>query len=344
MKGRPNTNTAETKSCVVGLDNGKFKVPVPRKSSFTATDKEIFFNSGVSSIEFDFEDIPKSNVEINDSLYISGAILKSFDGNEVVEQGFLLAPTDLSNAFVASAGTGDDTGVGEGMRFYYARYTWLDAKDVLHVSDLSPQDEVDVGPADADKDVVVSIPTLNITDKTNVQIELFGTGISNDGVSASTVFFKIGSIANDRSKALVDITHKATSITDDIEILDTNITPITVPGSEQILTANNRIFARSSEFRNRVYFSEILLPGRTALFLGDFFEIDRGRGDVTAIAPLLINKANAQEFVILAFTRDDIFFVTGAEASTRVTISLITSDAGCIDSKSIAVTSKGCIL
>jgi hypothetical protein len=132
-------------------------------------------------------------VETLNELVIPGGLPKIFDGQRVVEQGFLCYPDRLELSVTAnSAGTWGDTGTV----YYRAAYEWHDADGNRYISPMSPAWSQALG--NDDDTLHVKVPTLKITHLVS--------GLVNQDVNVvlyridafgSTVYRRLAEKAND---------------------------------------------------------------------------------------------------------------------------------------------------
>lgn len=113
---------------------------------------------------------------------VSGGIVRSYDGTNIVEHGFHLYPEDLS---AASPGAGS---VANGTYQYCALYEWYDAQGRRHQS--APSVPVSHTVSGGPKQVDVTVPTLRLSDKSDVRVVIFRTEASG------SVFYRLGAVAN----------------------------------------------------------------------------------------------------------------------------------------------------
>lgn len=125
-------------------------------------------------------------------LYMGGGLPRQYDGAQVVETGFNLFPEALAD--LGSSGVG---GLSLGSYQWKALFSWVDAQGQLCRS--APSIAVTAA-SGAGQNRDIQIPTLPLTGKSNVQIELYRT------TANGTVFYRATSVAAAYSTGATNIT------------------------------------------------------------------------------------------------------------------------------------------
>ena len=319
------------------------------KIALESEDSDQFTEKGIQKITLDFDDADAyQTAELGRALYISGGMPQSYDGRQIVEAGFHVAPDDV--AAPAQVGPAGD-GVNVGTHLYRFAYGWKNA-----------QGEIEWGPTSAGTSVVVSstakkvtftIPTYRITAKDDVFIGAFR---SEAGDTASLYLVSThdptstginGYIANDTTTDTVTFAD---------ELSDANLIkrePLYTNGGilsndntsmgAQITTAGRRIFYDDPEDPNLVRFSQELRTG----FAAEFSPVltvrpDDFGGAVTGLIEM--------DDAIVVFKKSAIYFFAGPGPLANPDAGggfsdpeLITSDVGCENARSIEYTPAGVI-
>lgn len=128
--------------------------------------------SGVNSTTIDYSDPNKFNsVTFSNNLLFVGGILQSYDGVQVVEQNFNLYPEDIGFTILPGAGS-----LSAGQYQYQIVYAWNDKDGQTQYSTPSPALTITTSVNDA---VKFDLPTLRLTAKTNVIIQVYRTQVNS---------------------------------------------------------------------------------------------------------------------------------------------------------------------
>lgn len=294
---------------------------------------------GISRNTINFE--PTLNYQdsgLGQNLYITGGVLKNYDGASVTEDNFFLFPEGLT------AGTNSASGgsMSDGVYQYVAVYSWFDNRGQLHRSAGSIPLSVTTAAGGSSQTQQVVIPTLRLTQKSNVMLELYRTE------NAGQIFYLLQSYSsptfNDKTADTVTYTDGAT----DVSLLD-NPTLYTTggildndpaPNASIIVNWKNRLVLAGLEDQEQIAYSKIYSPGQPAQF-SDFLRtnISNQGGPVTALGVL--------DDKLIIFKKSLIFLFTGngpnnaGEQSDFGEPEIISSDAGCSDPASVVITPVG---
>lgn len=313
--------TAGTHSALwspVSVYNSRFSVNV--KGPLQSVSGVLFSRLGIGQVTVSSLDIIDST-RFRDNLVIASGILSIYDSAQVVEQGFHLFPENISLGQSASGGS-----MSNGTYQVAVVFTWTDNEGNIHRSAPSVAESITVSGGGASQKITVTVPTLHLTQKTDVRIEVFRTE------NAGSIFYKAtptnSPTLNDTTvdTLTIDLTVDDSSLVGN-ELLYTtggvldNISPASTNICE---THNDRVFiARGSSVfyskssNNPVNFNE-----------GLEIKVDPRGGDITRLESLDAN--------LVIFKRDNIYVSTGSPAndlgqnSTITDPELISTDVGCI--------------
>ena len=309
-----------------------------RKGRLVEDNGTFFSLLGVNRSTIEFEPVSKhENAILADNLHIAGGFLKMYDGQSIVEHGFHLFPEGLS------AGSSSPTGgaMGDGEYEYVAVYAWNDAQGNIHRSAVSIALPITLSGATATQTQTINVPTLRLTSKTDVIIELYRSE------SAGTIFYKVSSTFTPpqnnttvNSISIVDSISDADLINNEVLYTTGNVLEnIAAPASDLIESFQNRIFTMNSN-SNLLSYSKITLEGSAVEF-----------NDALSITiPDLGDNATglkAMDDKLIIFKRDSIYFLSGdgpnnlGEQDTFIEPELISSEIGCINEQSIILTPTG---
>lgn len=241
---------------------------------------------------------------------------------------------------IDSSSTGGN--ISDGTYQYVAVYSWTDNRGQLHRSASSiPITSVLSGGTDTQKQYV-KVPTLRLTEKENVVIELYRTE------DTGTIFRKVTSVSqpNFNDKTIDSITIIDTLADSDLisnEILYTTgdvLQNSAAPNASIIEVYKDRIFLAGLEDKEKVAYSKIKSEGFGVEF-SDFLTIrlDDENEPVTALKTMddkliFFKKSNIYALVGEGPTN------TGAQNDYRTPV-LISSDTGCDNPNSIVLVPQG---
>lgn len=225
---------------------------------------------------------------------------------------------------------------------YVAVYKWTDNTGKDHRSAPTPVAlNVILAGGTSKQAVVVRVPTLRVTSKSNVVIELYRTE------DAGTTYYKVTSdlspTANDTTVDYVDITDTLS----DAELIQRELLyttggvleNIAAPACSLITVHGNRLAVVEPD-SNRVWFSKINGAGEPVEFTDLIYrDVDPVGGTLSCI--LSLNEKLA------VFEKDATFFITGdgpnnlGQQDNFSTPEIISSDIGCLRSASAVLTPSG---
>jgi len=302
---------------------------------------------GVNSSVLDFDNkVVNQTVDMQNNLNIAGGQLKCYDGNVLVEQGFNYPP----NTVVVAQGTGS-AGPFESTKTYnyVAVYSWTDIQGNVFKSAVSPQASVTCT-ANVTS-VSVNIPPLDLTQKSDVYVELYRT--EGNG----TVFYKTmgdnTDLLDQTSKPIVNTTDGVdyllfTDKTSDAKLIANEliyteggeVENVSPPSNSLIATFKNRLFLAGLENKLELKYSKIV-EENTGIGFNDTFRIVMTGlgGDITAL--------KGMDDKLIIFKRNAIFFLSGdgpnniGEQNTFIEPQLVSSDIGCVEANSVVLTPQG---
>ncbi len=196
-----------------------------------------------------------ASAESGGAAFLSGGCPSEYDGEVPFEQGFHHYPERVT---YVSAVVGAGTAIPAGTYQMVAVYAWVDAQGRKHRSapSLPYSMVVPVGGVDS---VVVAVPTLRLTDRSNVLIELYVTQV--DG----TIFYRYVSytsdlaIKNNPAVPTVSFTWNSTATASRGEVLYTTggaLENIPLPPCSYIVEHQRRVFGVSREADEVVFTDE----------------------------------------------------------------------------------------
>ena len=331
--------TENVLSKVIDLSDNMYLVASQIKGRTVVDDDQFFSLLGVNSTTIDFAlDDPFQTEKLGANLHIAGGTPMMYDGDVVVEHGFHLFPEDLVAGSTSTVGGS----IGDGEFQYAAVYTWTDNKGQIHRSAPSIGLSVTLSGGTQTQQQNIEIPTLRLTQKENVIIELYRTE------AAGTVFYKITDVAN---PVLNDKTVNTVTINDttsDVDLIDNEVLyttggvldNIAAPSSSIIESLSDRIFLAGLEDDNKLQFSKIRFDGEPVEFNDTLtIQVNSKGGPITAL------KSMDEKLII--FKESAIFYLSGdgpnnlGQQDTFIKPELVSSDIGCVNINSVVLTPDG---
>lgn len=325
-------SSARTASAV--QHDGAWILPVLEKTEKQSRGGGVYTVVGVSRVRFAFGAAGGlGSAEVGDGLLIGGGVVRLYDGASVTEQGFHWFPEGVSATASATGGS-----IADGAYQYSVLYEWIDNAGKPHFSEPTAGLDVEVPGSANTGSVTLTIPTLRLTDKAAVKCVVY----RNEGLGGD-VFYRLGDVDNDTT---VD-TVQYTDTTADADLLGREIL-YTGNGEGELANRPPPAGTLMAEYKNRPWlvdglslrFGKRAGPGVSAQFVPEFrVAVDGEGGDITAI------KAMDDKLVIFKARR--LFVLTGegplptGQGSAYPEPTLVTSDVGCINSRSVVDTPVG---
>lgn len=305
---------------------------------FTPSATVLNYNFGTSLLTFNFSDATNRylRAELANTIHTSGGVLQMYDGQNLVEHGFFVYPSGLS---ASTAGSGGNLSAGKYQ--YIATYEWMDGQGQLHRS--TPSAPLTVTALANDK-ATLTIPTLRVTAKTGVMIQVYRTAVNGTTFYQISNFNQSGSLYNDKTVDSVtwQDTQADTAITASPQIYTTgNVLPnAPCNPAGPMAVHRNRLFVVDSTNPTQVWYSKTVVAGTPVEFSGfAMLNVDPKGGPVTALASL--------DDKLIVFKRDRIFMVLGdgpdaTGAQNNFTDAMtITADTGCASPKTVVLVPDG---
>lgn len=325
----------------IALTTSQYLLVSQIKGRSVSEDSQFFSLLGANSSTIDFaESNPFQTAEQGDNLHISGGVLQMYDGDNIVEHGFHLYPENLTAGSTATVGGF----LADGTRSYIAVYSWTDNFGQQHRSAPSLPLQVVLSGGTSTQTQEVEIPTLRLTQKQNVVLELYRTE------DAGTTYYKVSEVAtptfNDAS--IDSITFNDTLSDANLisrEVLYTTggvLDNIAAPSSRILAATDDRIVLAGLEDRNKLLYSKIRTDGKPVEF-SDIItrSVNPVGGDITQLFFM-------DEKTII-FERSAILYQSGGgpnnlgEQDTFTDIELISSTIGCVDPDSAVFIDRGIV-
>lgn len=290
---------------------------------------------GCSSVQVDFTTNDIQNIDLGRNLEIGSGLVQMYDGATTSEQDFTIYPETVTG--IASGSDGD---LGAGTYGYKVVYQWIDNLGQTHRSSPSPNLSVVTAAAN---NVVLTIPTLRITEKQNATIAIYRTLVNG------TVYFRIDTevlnypIVNSTASDSITFTDYSGDYSiDGNEQLytDQEVENIAPPATLALAEYKNRVILIPSDNPFVWWYSKQVVNGSPVEF-SDLFQQNMG----TTGGPL-VGAAKLDDKLIL-FKGTSIYYVTGNGPAPNGANNdfpdpqFITADAGLLSPRSIVTTPVG---
>lgn len=283
-----------------------------------------------------------SKTQLGESAYVASGSLSAYDGAGVVEQGFELYPEGIS-VIANAAGTGSVT---DGTHQLCVIYEWIDGAGQRHQSAPSPTIQLATAGGPNTTSYTVRVPTLQLSQKTNVVVVVFMTQAG--GVTFNRVGVGGTVTTNDTTTNFVSVlvTDSDATIAGN-ELLynqpnnaNTTLANIAPGPCSAICVAHNRLWFDVADQQNAFGYSQEYLNNVGLQFnpaLGDRYDASGGT---------FKNIAAMDEKVII-FCARKLFVVFGQGPQPNGSFSNYThpeeiqSDVGCLDPRSVVKIPQG---
>lgn len=335
--------------------SGVFQYANLVKSTFNTEAGLVLSLTGVNRTQLDFA---HSNLflsrDINGILYTVGGILQSYDGATYVEHGFHMYP----EAYTAvSSATGGFMGTpGLTSTYYYSvLYAWTDNMGGVQYSTPGIPLSVSMSGTSTGS-VTLTIPTLRLTAKPNVRIEIYRT------TNAGTILYRVSSavvptfsLPGQDTVTFIDtladasITSNGAMYTQPLTVGSNPIVPNTAPPSCSLITVfANRLVLAGVDDPYSIWYSQQVVsatngPSIPAQFGNLFtYKVDPDGGPITAIVRL--------DDKLVIFKASGIYYLTGQGPTATgdqndfgVPVQVQTANVGSINPNSIVQLPVGVI-
>lgn len=309
------------------------------KGRTVSENNTLFSLLGVNTVTLDFNNAVKySNARLGDNLHVAGGMIQNYDGNVIVEHGFHLYPENISNTTSSSTGGS----MSDGSYQYTAVYSWIDNKGYQHRSAPATPIDVVLSGGTSTQTTTIRIPTLRITEKSGVTVELYRTE------GTGTIFYQVTSPTNPTYNNasvdyidLIDTTADTALISNEVLYTTSgeleNIAP---PAASIIVSFQNRIWLSGLENEYQLQYSKIRSDGQPVTFNDTLtINIDPVGGPITALGTM--------DDKIIVFKSSSVFFLSGngpdnsGASNDFIDPEFISADVGCVSQNSIVYTPMG---
>lgn len=319
---------------VINVTGDTYITATQIKTKFLRDEGTFLSTNGVDRVTLSFNTSGVFYEQLGLNTHLTGGIITNYDGKQIVEHGFNMYPENVQLA-ESTGGSLTLTGVYG----YVVIYQYEDAQGLRHQSTTSIP--VSITLTGSNNRVTLTIPTLRVTDKSNVTIEIYRTEDSG------TIYYRLTSFAsptfNDTTvDTIAYVDDAADSTITDNELLYTtgNVLDNSPPPAATATTVfQNRLWLAGLEEPDSIWFSKELVSTEGVAF-SEFLQlkIDSVGGSVKAL------KALDDKLIILKSTM--LFALTGQGPTSTgqggsYTVQQIASEVGAIDAATVVALEFG---
>lgn len=295
------------------------------------------YQYGVSAVSLNFADSVSSyqRQELAGEVHVNGGVLQMYDGQNVVEHGFLTYPiislTANSSGSPLAAGTYEYVGV----------YEWMDGQGLLHRSKPSVPVSITIT---AGQVIHIAITPCCLTKKVGIMLQLYRSQVNATTLTQITNYNQQGSFFSAKTQNLEiwDDSAADSSIVGNPTLYTAGnvLENAAAPASGAMTVHRNRLFVVDTTNPLIIWYSKQLVSLAPVEF-SDFqtISVDPKGGPVTALASL--------DDKLIIFKRDRIFMllgqgpdITGGQNDFTDPLP-VSTDTGCIAPRSVVVVPDG---
>lgn len=301
----------------------------------------IYSQTGVNLATFNLTKDGINSVEIGGNLNISGGFMWSYDGIKATENNFFVYPDNVEVTTTTGSG-----GLSAQQYFYQVIYKFTDNQGNAFRS--APSVPVSITTTTASSTNTINVPTLRLSYKTNVTIEVYRWSVGQQN------YYQVTSVTNPTlNNPAVDSIQFVDTLADSAILGNSliyttggvieNISP---PSPEVMTLFRSRLFLVDSEDKNLLWYSKQVVEA-TPVEMSDLFTIfvaptqgaQGSTGDITALSAL--------DDKLIIFKRDAIYYLTGNGPDNTGANNdfsepiFITATVGCINQNSIVMMPMG---
>jgi hypothetical protein len=279
--------------------------------------------------------------EIGSNLNISGGFLWGYDGASPVENNFFVWPDSVNVTTSTSGGS-----IAAQQYYYQAVYSWSDNQGNAFRS--APSIPVTITTTGSTSTNTINIPTLRLSYKTNVKIELYRWSAANQ------TYYQVTSVS---SPTLNDPTTDSIAITDtlaDSSIVGNNIIyttggvieNINPPATNITTLFDDRLWLVDAEDSNLLWFSKQVIEA-TPIEMSDLLTVYVAPTIASQGSTGPITALSAMDDKLIIFKENAIYYIngtgpdnTGANSQYAQPI-FITATVGCANPQSVVFIPSG---
>jgi hypothetical protein len=317
-------------SSVVTLASGVFDAALTKRYAVeTVFDNNETFFAGIVDVHLDGDPTQINPVVLGNNLHIPSGSLWMYDGLNVVEHGFNVFPESVVVELAGSGGFLDAGTYG-----WQVVYAWTDLQGNKHRSAPSAVVSKTVVASDLAE---IIIPTLRLTEKTNVVIEIYRTTVNG------TIYYLVGTALNTTANDTVSFFDgkQDDALFNNRQLYTTGeVQNNAVPATGVVASFKNRLVAIPLEEPDQYWYSKQVIPGNPVEFSSSFVgNIPETGGDTIAVAAM-------DDKLILGKSRN-IYYVVGdgpaasGQNNDFTDPILVATDVGVIDRASVVIMPLG---
>ena len=309
-----------------------------KKDRLTIEDSVFLNLGGINKVNFEFDFDNKFDRDVlGKTMLTAGSMLYEYDGANVVESGFHVFPENIVAVSQATGGS-----MSDGTYQLVATYEYMDAKGQRYVSAPSIPFSITLSGGGSAQQINTITSALRMTAKTNVTVHLYSTE------GSGSLFYRVTSVSsptfNDKTADIIQLDRTiddATLVGNELlyttgGVLD-NIAPL--PASI-VIAHQNRFYTAGLEDPNEFQFSQPYIKSQGILFNDTLTRrVEQEGGKITALASMddkfIMFKEN-RIYVQVGFGPN----LTGLQSDFS-NPTLITTDVGCTDPKSVVDMPQG---
>lgn len=319
---------------------------LPYRERLASEDNDKFTETGIRKVALDFDsEDSHGTAQLGRGLYLAGSCPMHYDGSAWTELGFHVGP-ELIATVTASGGSM----TGSATHRYVAWYEWTDAQGEIHRGPTSIATAVTMGASDTQ--VTLTLPTLRLSSKTGVRI-----CVARSVNGEPDALYRVTSADPSATGANGYVANDAT--VDSVTFLD-RMSDVSLRTQEPLYT-NGGILSNDP-----AALGSVMAGGKSRLFFSDpsdpdvvrysqehdigygvecppelYVRCDPFGGPVTALAVMDELVVVFKERAIFVFNGNGPLPTGSAVGAGFSSPQLVTSDVGCTDPNSVAVTPAG---
>lgn len=275
----------------------------------------IYFQTGVNQVNFTIGGVNVYTSELGQTLNATGGFLWSYDGSAAFENGFFVYPDSIEATWSAIGGSivaKPDGATNTNAYFYQVTYEWTDNQGNRYRSAPSIPISVTTTGALSTGSITVNVPTLRLSYKTNVTLNIYRWSVAQQS------YFQVTSVtAPTVNNAAVDSIAYVDTLAD-ASILGNTLLYTTggviehtsTPSPNAVTIFDDRLWIVNAENPNVLWYSKQAIQN-TPVEMSDLFTIyisptqsaQGATGPITAIAPL--------DDKLVIFKKDAIYYMNG---------------------------------
>lgn len=306
-----------------------------------STVNAIYTQTGVNLAKFSINTSGQYSSEIANALHLTGGQLWMYDSVVPVEHSFQVWP---ENTAVTTTGSG---GLITAQKYFYVfTYEWTDNQGNLHRS--APSVPISITTSGATSTNTLYIPTLRLTEKTNVRIVAYRWSV------AQQTYYQITSITSPTlNNPAVDFVTITDTLADSAilgqTLLYTSggvVEHIAAPASIHSCLFGSRLILIPAENPNTLWFSKQVIQN-VPVEMSDLFTIFVAPTTGAQASTGLSTAVSAMDDKLIVFKRNAIYYITGKGPDNTGANNdysdpiFIASSVGCTNPRSIVLIPNG---